>query len=270
MNRLLDIPPSIWKWVGEEGKPDFGAETATCKVSLVGLTPRRADAIKTIRCLVMDEEEFLPDLVATAPPAVLKLEEDMVAIPGRDFLVSRYEVSQALWETIMKATPIATPSRFKGADLPVENVSWEDCRQFLAKLNALPVVRLRGYVYRLPTEEEWEYACRAGAEGPYCRMTNGTETTAETIGAAAWLSDNSDKQTHPVGLKEPNAFGLYDMHGNVWEWTSTEEETDRVTKGGGWNGDASRCESANRNRFYPSHCFPFLGLRLVRRTIDPR
>ena len=170
----------------------------------------------------------------------------------------------------MEKTATPNPSRFKGPDLPVENVSWEDCRTFLIKLNSKPIVKLRGQIYRFPTEEEWEYACRAGAGGAYCRLANGTEVTEGTLDNVAWFADNCDKQTHPVGQKEPNAFGLYDMHGNVWEWTSTEEETDRVTKGGGWNGDAGRCESSNRNRFFPSHCFAFLGFRLVRHTVDPR
>ncbi len=270
LNRLLDVPPTIWNWIGTDVAPDVDAEHAAYQMPLTGLSPLRAKSIATIKCSIIDEADFVPELIEAAPYELLKLEGNMIAVPGRDFLMGRYEVTQALWENIMEKTATPNPSRFKGQDLPVENVSWENCQTFLAKLNSMPIVRLRGLLYRFPTEEEWEYACRAGAEGPYCRMANGTEVTEDTLGKVAWFADNCDKQTHPVGQKEPNAFGLYDMLGNVWEWTSTEEENDRVTKGGGWNGDAGRCESSNRNRFFPSHYFAFLGLRLVCRTIDPR
>ena len=270
LNRLLDIPPSVWNWIAAGVAPDVDVECATYQMPLTGLSPLRAKSIATIKCSIIDESDFIPELIETVPPELLKLEEDMVAVPGRNFLMGRYEVTQTLWENIMGKTATPNPSRFKGPNLPVENVSWENCQTFLAKLNSVPIVRLRGLVYRFPTEEEWEYACRAGAGGAYCRMANGTEVTEDTLDKVAWFADNCDKQTHPVGQKEPNAFGLYDMHGNVWEWTSTEEEANRVTKGGGWNGDAGRCESSNRNRFFPSHCFAFLGFRLVCRTIDPR
>ncbi len=270
LNRLLDVPPSIWNWLEAGVAPDVDAEHASFQMPLAGLSPLRAQSIATIKCSVIDEADFMPELIEAAPEELLKLEGNMVAVPGRSFLMGRYEVTQALWENIMEKTATPNPSRFKGPDLPVENVSWEDCRTFLIKLNSKPIVKLRGQIYRFPTEEEWEYACRAGAGGAYCRLANGTEVTEGTLDNVAWFADNCDKQTHPVGQKEPNAFGLYDMHGNVWEWTSTEEETDRVTKGGGWNGDAGRCESSNRNRFFPSHCFAFLGFRLVRHTIDPR
>ena len=266
MNRLLDIPPSVWNWIGNGGVPSVDAEIATYQMPITGMTPRRATAIASVRCLILDEKDFVPELAGKSSPAVLKLDEDMVVLPGRDFQICRYEASQALWESVMDANP----SQFKGPNLPVEQISWNECKSFLTKLNALPIVKLRGHVYRLPTEEEWEYACKAGGEGPYCRMANGDEVTDATLGAVAWFMDNSEKRTHPVGEKTPNAYGLYDMHGNVWEWTSTSEETDKITKGGGWSNDAGRCERANRNRFFPSHRFPFLGLRLVRTVVEPR
>ena len=101
------------------------------------------------------------------------------------------------------------PSRFKGADNPVEKVSWNDCQEFLKKLNALPAVKESGLVFRLPTEEEWEFACRAGT------------TTAYNWGDR-WDDDKANVGSHmptPVAKYAPNAWGLYDMHGNVWEWT---------------------------------------------------
>ena len=260
LNRLLDVPPSIWNWT-EKGPDLYAAsETAMFQMPLTGLSPRRAETIAKVQCTVMDEGDFMPELLETTDPAVLKLDEDMMPVAGRNFLIDRYEVTQALWEKVMPANP----SKFKGPDLPVEGVSWEDCQTFLAKLNAIPAIRLRGLIYRLPTEAEWEYACRAGSDGPYCRLANGAEVSAEALGTVAWFRENSGQQTHPVGGKTPNAFGLYDMHGNVWEWTSTLEDIFRVTKGGGWDGDAGRCESANRNCFFPGHRYPFLGLRLAR------
>ena len=260
LNRLLDIPPSIWEWTKMDPESYAKTESAEYTMPLSGLSLLRAAIIATLQCTVMDEGDFMPELLETADPLILKLDEDMMPVAEQDFLINRYEVTQALWELVMPSNP----SKFKGLELPVDNVSWEACQTFLTKLNAIPIIRLRGIVYRLPKEEEWEYACKAGAVGAYCCLTNGTEVTEQTLGTVAWFRENSEQQTHPVGEKEPNALGLYDMHGNVWEWTSTEERIFRVTKGGGWDGDASRCESANRNCFYPGHRYPFLGLRLAR------
>ena len=85
-------------------------------------------------------------------------------------------------------------------------------------------------------EEEWEWACRAGAKGDFCRLADGTEISAETLGCVAWYKDNSNYESHSVGRKDPNAWGLYDMHGNVWEWTATADGDFRVLRGGCfWN-----------------------------------
>ena len=104
------------------------------------------------------------------------------------------------------------PSHFKGPQHPVETVSWDDAVKFCDKLSALPEEQAAGRTYRLPTEAEWEYACRAGS-------TTGIRTgTTPRLGDHAWFTDNSSATTHPVGEKRPNAWGLYDMHGNVLEW----------------------------------------------------
>ena len=189
------------------------------------------------------------------------LVENMVEIPGRSFLMGKYEVTQAQWEAVMGKNP----SGFKGPDNPVENVSWDDCQEFLKKLNALPSVKKSGLVFRLPTEGEREYACRAGATGDYCKLANGTEITKSTLGRVAWFDDNSGGKTHPVGQKLPNAFGLYDMHGNVWEWTSTADGEDR--RGGSWHDSARFCESSNRIR--PFAAFATLGFRLCAEKANP-
>ncbi len=111
------------------------------------------------------------------------------------------EVTQAQWEAVMGANP----SLFKGPNRPVENVSWDDAQEFLARLNT----QEKDARYRLPTEAEWEYACRAGGLEP---------NTAPNLGDLAWWMENSGGQTHPVGQKKANAWGLYDMRGNISEW----------------------------------------------------
>ena len=188
--------------------------------------------------------------------------EDLVSIPisgGLDpFSLGRYPVTQAQWKAVMGRNP----SWFNGADNPVEQVSWNDCQIFLEKLNALPAVKKSGLVFRLPTEEEWEYACRAGATGPYCKLADGTEITEHSLGRVAWFEDNSDDRTHSVGKKEPNAFGLYDMQGNVWEWTQTMDGDNRIDRGGGWSGSAVDCESSFRDKSSSRFRGRSLGFRL--------
>ena len=117
---------------------------------------------------------------------VERLIADMVPIPGRDYRMGKFEVTQAQWEAVMGENP----SYFKGADHPVENVSWDDCQAFLEKLNAHPAARATGLVFRLPTEEEWETACRAGSTNDFCRLADGTEITEATLGRVAWFDEN--------------------------------------------------------------------------------
>ena len=185
------------------------------------------------------EKEWGEIVMKEAP--VLWLQSAMVPIPGKNYAMCKYEVTQALWEAVMGENP----SNFKGADRPVEKVSWDDCQKFLEKLNALPEVKASGKTYRLPTAAEWKFACRAGATGDYCRLADGTEITGKTLGAVAWYAGNSKidgcRQTHPVGQKKPNAFGLYDMHGNVSEMTSSALGRDRVGCGGSADDDATFC-----------------------------
>ena len=199
-----------------------------------------------------------------AKGAVAKLAADMVAIPGKGYSMCRYEVTQALWEAVMGENP----SESKGADRPVENVSWDDCQKFLEKLNALPEVKAAGVTYRLPTADEWEFACRAGATGDYCKLADGTEITKDTLGEVAWYVANSEidgkKQTHPVGRKKPNAFGLYDMHGNVLEWTSSAVGRRRVLCGGSWSDYAIFCKAGYRGSIRPDCRNSRLGFRLAR------
>jgi len=192
---------------------------------------------------------------------------------SRGFWMGKYEVTQAQWRRIMSDDP--DPSHFKGDNLPVELVTWHDCVEFCARLTQrerqagrLPA----GYAFRLPTEAEWEYACRAGTTTRYY-----TGDSESDLPRAGWYSGNSGEKTHPVGQKEPNAFGLYDMHGNVLEWCddwygpySGEAQKDprgpssgsgRVFRGG-WYSGARNCRSANRNGHTPDYAWYDVGFRV--------
>ncbi len=180
---------------------------------------------------------------------------------SRSFYLGKYEVTQAQWEAVMGSNP----SCFKGATLPVEQVSWEDCQKFIEKINSKGVG-----TFRLPTEAEWEYACRAGTTGGY----------AGNLDEMAWYDKNSGDMTHPVGTKKANPWGLYDMHGNVWEWcqdwygpypgSAVQDPKGaaggsyRVARGGCWYHDARICRSAARAGGSPSSRHYNLGFRLVR------
>jgi formylglycine-generating enzyme required for sulfatase activity len=205
----------------------------------------------------------------------------------QSFYMGKYEVTQGQWQSVMGNNP----SNFKGDNLPVETVSWDDAIAFIARLNA----QNDGFAYRLPTEAEWEYACRAGTTGDY----------GGDLDAMAWYGNNSGRgrldaaeihrtdsanyykriaenggQTHAVGTKLPNSFGLFDMHGNVWEWCqdwyhdsyngapsdgsawlSGGEQKYRVLRGGSWYGLATR--SADRSWDAPDLRYNFRGFRVV-------
>ena len=171
------------------------------------------------------------------------------------------EVTQAQWETVMGDNP----SHFKNPSNPVEMVLGNDCQAFLEKLNAFPAVKKSGLTFRLPTTEEWEYACRAGATGDYCRLADGTEITEGTLGQVAWFRANSDERTHPVGQKQPNAFGLYDMLGNVGELTLHKDkdgESRLVWRGGVCEDSSEDCDTYWRMSFGISAGSWYLSSRL--------
>ena len=190
----------------------------------------------------------LPDLV---PVPVVK-------IPGKSYAFGIYEVTQAQYASVMGANP----SFFKGEDLPVEQVSWNDAVRFCEKLTAWE--RALGLIsenqeYRLPTSDEWEHACRAGTATRF--YTGDAESDLDRAG---WYDGNSGDKTHPVGQKEPNAFGLYDMHGNVCEWTATAEGSGRVCRGGSWYCFAYVCESSSYGgRDSPDDRYKDAGFRVV-------
>ena len=189
---------------------------------------------------------------------------------SKSYFLGVYEVTQDQYGKVMGNNP----SLFKGAKNPVENFSWDDAVSFCKKLSEMPEEKAAGREYRLPTEAEWEYACRAGSSKAYS-----FGETAESLGEYAWFGVGSAVTTHPVGEKKANRWGLYDMHGNVWEWCQdwfgiypTGAVTDpqgpngglwRVSRGGGWCIDAGRCRSANRGRNNPSNGNASYGFRLA-------
>jgi len=191
-----------------------------------------------------------------------------IAIP-EPFYLGKYEVTQEQWAAVMNETPAIHkgPQFPESARCPVENVSWRYARVFLAKLKE----KARGYEFRLPTEEEWEFACRAGSASDY------SFDDAAAVGEYAWYSGNSNGRTHPVGGKRPNAWGLYDMHGNVWEWCedvfapyppgpgtvpkTPDPTAPRVLRGGAYNSLPKHARSAYRHDLLPDDSGRFYGLR---------
>lgn len=189
------------------------------------------------------------------------------------FLMAETECTQAQWEAVMGRNP----SVFKGANLPVDSVNWEQANQFCATLTEIHLkagLIPEGWVWSLPTEAQWEYACRAGSTGDY----------AGKINSLGWYDLNSGEKPHEVKEKEPNSWGLFDMHGNVWEWCSDwyadysplpatdpkgpAEGTNRVLRGGSWGNYDTNCRSANRFNVMPSDRNRNQGFRPILRRKD--
>jgi formylglycine-generating enzyme required for sulfatase activity len=185
----------------------------------------------------------------------------------RPFYLGMYEVTQGQYEKVTGKNPSGyTKDKGGGPRHPVETVSWEDAVAFCQALSGREAEKQRGRVYRLPTEAEWEYACRAGSRTAFSFGDDATQ-----LGRYAWLKDNDEGRTHPVGEREPNPWGLYDMHGNAWEWCADAYDgayyqaapahdppgprrgTGRVIRGGGIGWDWTQLRSANR---YPDYSQP--------------
>ncbi|MCF2580243.1 SUMF1/EgtB/PvdO family nonheme iron enzyme [Prevotella stercorea] len=182
-----------------------------------------------------------------------------------DYYIGKYEVTQALWKAVMGNNP----SNFKGDNLPVEMVSWDECQEFISKLNSIT-----GKTFRLPTEAEWEYAARGGKKSRGYQYSG-----SNNLADVAWYEDNSGSKTHAVGSKQANELGIYDMSGNVWEWcqdwykgyssssqvnpTGANSGSNRVFRGGSWFDAARSCRSSCRSNNTPVTRYYFFGLRLV-------
>lgn len=219
--------------------------------------------------------ETIADQMVEIPIGEIVLRDDRVKqiwkVELQSFLMAKYPVTQALYYAIMQENP----SAFKGADRPVETILWTEavtfCNLLSLKSALSPCYSINKETeeikfdhtangYRLPTEAEWEYACKAGS----------TDIRHGELDEIAWYKENSGRATHPVGLKKPNAWGLYDMLGNVWEWcTDIYDESVygsyRIFRGGGWCDEPRTCMATNRRRSHPTKFkIDDLGFRLAR------
>jgi formylglycine-generating enzyme required for sulfatase activity len=188
----------------------------------------------------------------------------------KPFYLGKFEVTQEQWEAVMGGNP----SHFKGKKNPTDRVSWEAAQEFIKKLNEK--FAASGTSFSLPTEAQWEYACRAGTSTRF-----GFGDGEADLSEYGWFEGNAGGKTHPVGEKKPNARGLYDMHGNVWEWcadwydgdyfrqspasdpTGPTAVSSRVLRGGSWGDPAPYCRSAYRHCLPPWFCVYSYGVRVA-------
>jgi formylglycine-generating enzyme required for sulfatase activity len=305
LSRLLATPP---KATGLSGAADAGLADGPATAAVPGPVPTTHGTIEpsvelceplssagwtTLRDKILTNSigmkfrwipagEFLmgsPDVDEAARSEEKPQHRVLIAQP---FYLGIYEVTQAEYESVTGTNP----SHFKesGPTAPVERVSWEDAQEFCRRLSGRAEERGAGRHYRLPTEAEWEYACRAGTATRY-----GFDESMESLGDYAWYHDNAERKTHPVGQKKANAWGLYDMQGNVWEWCADwydsgyygrfagklavdpvgpPSASDRVDRGGCWFYFAGGCRAAYRGGDAPAIRTGNLGFRvaLVRST----
>jgi formylglycine-generating enzyme required for sulfatase activity len=201
---------------------------------------------------------------AWIPPGTIRLEGKLHVTITKGFYLGVYPVTQAEWQAVMGYNP----SHFNGDDRPVEMVNWDECHAFCQKLGQLTRKPIR-----LPTEAQWEYACRAGD------LHFHSGSGEEALKKVGWYRSNSNLQTHAVGKLAPNAFGLYDLHGNVWEWcedwhgdypSGTYNDYNgpktgiaRVRRGGGWNNIEGACRASYRLYSPPSERKNEIGCRVA-------
>jgi len=241
--------------------------------------------------LFSSETEAVNQKLENLDPVIKKLVDNMVLVEGGTFLmgatpeqghadydeypthqvtlssykIGRFEVTQEEWEKVMGGNP----SAFSGSKCPVEMVNWEDCQDFIAKLNEMTDLN-----FRLPTEAEWEFAARGGKNTTSCQFAGGNDLYAQ-----GWYVGNSGNRTKEVGQKAGNELDLYDMTGNLWEWcsdwygtypgsaqenpTGPTSGSSRAIRGGGWNGGPRNCRISNRDGRVSTYKSNRLGLRLV-------
>ncbi|MEI7843042.1 MAG: SUMF1/EgtB/PvdO family nonheme iron enzyme, partial [Gallionellaceae bacterium] len=241
MNSNILLPPADAKafkqqWAAGLVRPEGRARVGSDPAEIV-----LANDANNMRFTYLGGAFLTPKMVEQA------MRPEMVKIPfDQPFYMAKTEVTQAQWHAVMGDNP----SRFTGCDnCPVEQVSWDDIQIFLQKLNAKT-----GKQYRLPTEAEWEYACYGGTQTEYCG--------SEEIDSVAWYASRT---VHPVGQKQANGYGLYDMSGNVWEWVQNEFNYRRVLRGGSWfsrySGDL---HATSRISDLPSQHLSNFGFRVAR------
>lgn len=210
----------------------------------------KADAEMAMRMKTFVDS--LPNYIRNHALGPIIPDSELVAIPGKKYKMQRTEVTQFQWMAVMGNNP----SYFKGPYLPVEEVSWEDCQEFIKRASEMD-----GRQYRLPTEKEWEYACRAGSKTEWGMRANGECGPLDVMG---WYGQKNGWKTHPVAFKEPNAWGLFDMHGNVSEWCqdkARDSNTSHIIRGGNWCQSDWHCSAFNGNDAYYDE--NYIGFRIV-------
>jgi formylglycine-generating enzyme required for sulfatase activity len=267
----------------EQDEPDALAPPPIASIN-DGTAPAIApfDAAKARECqeawaenlgVEVEKENSIGMKLRVIPPGTFTMGEGNTAHEvtlTKPFMIGVHEVTQADYQTVMRINP----SKFKGSRNPVEMVTWNDATEFCRRLSLLPREKPAGRVYRLPTEAEWEFACRAGTTTTY--SFGDDESLLSRYG---WTKDNGGGTTHPVGSKLANPFGLYDVHGNVWEWCQdwyggypsfavTDPKgavsgSSRVGRGGSWFGPAEDCRSAIRYGSNPSPRDYYDGFRVT-------
>jgi serine/threonine protein kinase len=222
-------------------------EPAKVEIKLVAPQAKADPEVVKPKVVEKPAEPVKAATVAAKDPEII-----MVRIPGKNYEMGKYEVTQGQWKAVMGKNP----SEFKkcGDNCPVENVSWNDAQTFIKKLNGLT-----GKQYRLPNETEWEYACYGGSQTEYCGGNN--------IDSVSWYDGNSGHKTHPAGKKQANGYGLYDMSGNVCEWVQDwydNSQEERVLRGGSWYLEPQSLRAAYRYDFGPAGWLDHFGFRLAR------
>lgn len=261
-SRLVTVTPSIFLFL-------IVVVQSGCDRRASGLAKEHADSLP-----VPAKIELIPmtNMVAIKAGTFMRIKYPVTIT--RDFWIGKYEVTQGEFTAVLGRNP----SHFTGdSNRPAERVSFLDASRYCLALTQrereagrLPA----GHEYRLPSEAEWEYACRAGTTNLF--SFGDKETEADQY---AWTAENSDSTTHPVGQKRPNPWGLYDMHGNVWEWcldwfgpypaapvtdpTGPANSKFKLFKGGGWNQDIEYARAANRFMMSPSNGIHFVGFRVA-------
>jgi formylglycine-generating enzyme required for sulfatase activity len=239
----------------------FGMMHVSCQVR--AQSPKEITNSIGMKMVLIPKGTFDMGSAATDRGADLDEPQHQVTL-SRDFYIGQFEVTQSQYEEVMGTNSNQFPrdKKIDPSNYPVA-LSWTDAAKFCKQLSGLPEEKKAGRIYRLPTEAEWEYACRAGSPAAFCF---GDDT--QLLRQYAWFDKNGDGQTHPVGLKRPNDWGLYDMHGNAWEWVADWYEvysrksvtdpqgprsgTDRVYRGGSVNYSPGYLRSANRTATAPT------------------
>jgi len=275
MMSMVFLLAIVWTWSIRWSLGYLAATEETSQLTPTFVATKTTDTRNSVGMeLVLIERGRFQMGTPNSPPN--SDERDHTVVLTESFYMGAYEVTQEEYERVIGHNRAVFPSLTAGnAKYPVHSVTWDEAVLFCEKLSALPTEQQAGRKYRLPTEAEWEYACRA-------HSTTLWHCPESELSASAWTATNSENQAHPVGQKKANAFGLHDMHGNVWEWCSDwykeypenpllvnplgPERSDlnrRVLRGGGWKSSAADCRSARRFADDPKVRDSLIGFRVV-------